>query len=233
MSVEIEVLEDPARACSAMLLGACVGGADLVVTGGSTPRAAYAHLATALRDMELDSSGATFWFSDERCVAPDDDLSNFKLVKQSLLAGLDGRPAPQVKRIRGELGPDEAAQAYESELSEAGEPRFELVLLGLGPDAHIASMFPGQESLHERSRLAVGVPEAGHEPYVPRVTLTLPVLSNAERIVFLVTGEGKAEAVAKAFGPAAQPDPSVPASLLVPLADEVTVLLDAAAAARL
>ena len=233
MSLEIEVVEDPARACSAMLLGACVGGGDLVLTGGSTPRDAYSHLASALRDMELDPSGATLWFSDERCVGPDDELSNFRLVKESLLSGLNGLPQPEVQRIQGELGPQEAAEAYERELSEAGEPRFELVLLGLGPDAHIASMFPGQASLSERSRLALGVPEAGHEPYVPRVTLTLPVLANAERIVFLVTGEAKAEAVAKAFGPAAKPDPSIPASMLVPLAEEVTVLLDPAAAARL
>lgn len=233
MSLEIEVLEDPARACSAMLLGACVGGGDLVVTGGSTPGQAYSHLASALREMELDPSGATFWFSDERCVGPDDELSNFRLLNQSLLAGLSDLPQPEVKRIEGELGPDDAAVAYERELNDAGEPRFELVLLGLGPDAHIASMFPGQASLGERSRLVLGVPEAGHEPYVPRVTLTLPALANAERVVFLVTGESKANAVAKAFGPGAKPDPAVPASLLVPLADEVTVLLDPAAAARL
>jgi 6-phosphogluconolactonase len=233
VSLEIEVLEDPARACSAMLLGACVGGGDLVVTGGSTPGQAYSHLASALREMELDPSGATFWFSDERCVGPDDELSNFGLLNQSLLAGLSDLPQPEVKRIEGELGPDDAAAAYARELNDAGEPRFELVLLGLGPDAHVASMFPGQASLGERSRLVLGVPEAGHEPYVPRVTLTLPALANAERVVFLVTGESKADAVAKAFGPGAKPDPAVPASLLVPLADEVTVLLDPAAAARL
>lgn len=233
MSLEIEVLDDPARACSAMLLGACVGGGDLVVTGGSTPGQTYSHLASALCEMELDPSGATFWFSDERCVGPDDELSNFRLLNQSLLAGLSDLPPPEVKRIEGELGPDDAAAAYERELNDAGEPRFELVLLGLGPDAHIASMFPGQASLGERSRLVLGVPEAGHQPYVPRVTLTLPALANAERVVFLVTGESKADAVAKAFGPGAKPDPAVPASLLVPLADEVTVLLDPAAAARL
>lgn len=233
MSIEIETVEDPARASSAMLVGALVGGADVVLTGGSTPRQAYLHLATALRDMELDSSEARVWFSDERCVPPDDEESNFKLVNDTLLAGLDGRPQPDVRRIRGELGPAEAAEAYERELVEAGEPRFEIVLLGMGPDTHIASLFPGQESLNERSRLVVGVPAAGHEPYVPRVSLTLPALANSDRVVFLVTGEDKAEAVARAFGPQAKPDPAVPASMLVPLADEVTLLLDPAAAARL
>lgn len=233
MSLEIETVDDPARACSAMLLGAVVGGADVILTGGSTPRAAYRHLATALRDMSLDSSDARLWFSDERCVAPDDELSNYKLVKENLLDELAGLPQPEVRRVQGELGPDPAAQAYERELAEAGEPRFEIVLLGLGPDTHIASLFPGQETLRERSRLAVGVPDAGHEPYVPRVTLTLPVLANADRVVFLVTGEDKADAVARAFGPQSEPDPSVPASMLVPMAEEITVLLDPPAASRL
>src|SRR5260370_39769218 len=113
-----------------------------------------------------------------------------------------------------------------------GEPRFEIVLLGMGPGTQIASLFPGQDSLNERSHLVVGVPEAGHEPYVPRVSLTLPALANSDRVVFLVAGEDKAEAVARAFGPQAKPDPAVPASMLVPLADEVTPLLDPAAAAR-
>jgi 6-phosphogluconolactonase len=146
---------------------------------------------------------------------------------------LEGLPQPEVHRIKGELGPGDAAEVYEQELVEAGEPRFELVLLGLGPDAHIASLFPGQDTLGERSRLVVGVPQAGHEPLVPRVSLTLPTLANSDRVVFLVTGEDKADAVARGFGPAAKPDPAVPASMLVPLADEVTVLLDPAAAARL
>ena len=130
-------------------------------------------------------------------------------------------------------GPTEAAEVYERELEEAEEPEFSLVLLGLGPDAHLASMFPDQPSLSERSRLVVGVEEAGLEPFVPRVTLTLPALANAEQVVFLVTGAGKADAVAEAFGPGSQPDPHVPASTLVPLAKELIVLLDPAAAARL
>jgi 6-phosphogluconolactonase len=233
VSLEIEILEDPAKACSAMLVGAMVGGADLVVTGGSTPREAYLHLASALRDMELDTSESRLWFSDERCVPPEDEKSNYKLIKETLLDGLEGRPQPEVRRIPGEIGPGEAAEIYEQELVEAGEPRFEIVLLGLGPDAHIASLFPGQATLSEHSRLVVGVPEAGHEPFIPRVSLTLPALANSERVVFLVTGEGKAEAVARAFGPGAKPEPAVPASMLVPLASEITVLLDPPAAARL
>jgi 6-phosphogluconolactonase len=135
--------------------------------------------------------------------------------------------------MRGELGPAAAADEYERELLAAGPPPFDLLLLGLGPDAHIASLFPDQESLSERSRFVVGVEQAGHEPFVPRVTMTLRALASARSIVFLVAGESKAEAVAAAFGPDARPDPHVPASLLPPLADNVTVLLDQASASRL
>ena len=233
MSLEIEVVDDPARSCSAMLLSAMLGGGDVVLTGGSTPKSAYEELARAVRSVGHDLRNTTLWFSDERCVAPDDELSNYRLVKQSLLDPLADMPRPAVRRMRGELGPEEAAEAYERELEEASEPEFSLVLLGIGPDGHLASMFPDQGSLSERSRLVVGVEEAGLEPFVPRVTLTLPALANAERVVFLATGAGKADAVAAAFGPGATPDPHVPSSMLVPLAKELTVVLDAAAAARL
>jgi 6-phosphogluconolactonase len=94
-------------------------------------------------------------------------------------------------------------------------------------------LFPGQPALSERERLAVGVPQPGLEPFVPRVTLTLPALASADHVVFLVSGESKADAVAAAFRTDAQPDPRVPASLLPPLAERVTVLLDDAAAGGL
>jgi 6-phosphogluconolactonase len=167
------------------------------------------------------------WFSDERCVTPEDERSNYGLVRDSLLEPL-GRSGklPTVHRMRGELGPDDAADDYERSLREAGPPRFDLVLLGIGPDGHLASMFPDQASLSERSRLVVGVHEAGLEPYVPRVTLTFPALVNARQVVFLATGASKADAVAAAFGPDAKPDPHVPSSLLPSQAREVKVLVD-------
>jgi 6-phosphogluconolactonase len=233
LSVELEVVEDPARACSALLLSAVLHGGDVVLTGGSTPASAYEELARAVRALGRDLGDSTLWFSDERCVSPSDDRSNFRLVKQTLLDPLDDLPAPAVKRMQGELGPHKGADAYERDLQDAGEPEFDLVLLGLGPDGHCASLFPDQPSLGERSRLVVGVEEAGLEPFVPRISLTLPALTNARQIVFLVTGESKADAVAAAFGPDSTPDPHVPTSMLVPLAREITVLLDAPAAARL
>jgi 6-phosphogluconolactonase len=203
-------------------------GGHVVLTGGSAPGAAYER-AAASPDAWHD---ATLWFGDERCVPPDDDLSNFKLANQTLFERL-GDVRPTIHRMRGELGPAAAADEYERELLDAGPPRFDLLLLGLGPDAHIASLFPDQESLSERSRLVVGVEQAGHEPFVPRVSMTFKALALAQSTVFLVSGESKAEAVAKAFGPDANPDPHFPASLLPSVADNVTVLLDPAAASRI
>ncbi len=233
MSVEIEILDDPARACAAMLAGVAAGGGHIVLTGGSTPRTAYGEFVEVVRTVGIDVSRCSLWFSDERCVPPEDERSNYGMVRESLLEALGDVASPMVHRMRGELGPAEGAEEYERQLREAGTPRFDLVLLGIGPDGHLASMFPDQESLNERSRRVLGVEQAGLEPYVPRVTLTFPALANARQIVFLATGESKADAVAKAFGPGAEPDPHVPSSLLPPLAKEIKVLVDRDAAGNL
>ena len=225
MSVELRVVEDPAATCAELLVDVAAAGGQIVLAGGSTPRAAYERAASA----GTPWSRATVWFGDERCVPPDDDRSNYAMAKATLLDPL-GAAGPAVKRIRGELGPSAAAAEYEEELRAAETPRLDLLLLGLGPDGHTASLFPDQEALAERSKLVVGVELPGREPLVSRVTLTLPALASARRIVFLVTGAEKANAVAAAFGPGAKPEPHVPASLLPPLTDAITVLLDAPAA---
>ena len=233
MPVEIEVVDDPGRACSAMLVGVAAGGGHIVLTGGSTPRAAYGEFVQAVRAVGLDVSGSTMWFGDERCVPPDDERSNYRMAKESMFDPLGDGGLPTIHRMKGELEPDAGAEDYEGQLRDAGSPRFDLVLLGIGPDGHCASLFPDQESLSERSRSVVGVEQAGLEPFVPRVSMTLTRLANARQIVFLVTGESKAHAVAAAFGPRAEPDPHIPSSLLAPLAKEIKVLLDPAAAAGL
>jgi 6-phosphogluconolactonase len=221
---DLRVVDDPAGELAVRLLATARAGGDIVLTGGSTPREAYERLAGE------DLGGAALWFSDERCVELGDERSNFGMVRAALLDRIAGEPRA-VHRMHGEDGPHEGAEDYERQLHEAfgGTPRFDLVVLGLGPDAHIASLFPGAPQLGERERLAVGVEEAGLEPYVPRVSLTLPALEAAREVVFLVTGEGKAGAVRRAFGPGSAPTPDVPASLL---AHPVTVLLDRAAAAE-
>jgi 6-phosphogluconolactonase len=231
MSVEVEIVEDPARACAAMMVGAAAGGGHIVLTGGSTPRVAYEEFVRAVSAVDVDVSGTHFWFGDERCVGPDDERSNFRMAREALFAPLgDG---PVVHRMTGEAGPDEGAGAYEAELREAGEPEFDLLLLGMGPDGHVASLFPGQDTLEVRDRLVVGVPQAGLEPFVPRISFTLATIGRAARVAFLISGDGKAEAVKRAFGPAAEPTREVPASLVATVAEHVTVLLDPAAAARL
>ena len=233
MTVTIEVVEDPAGAAAAMMLSAALGGGNIVLAGGSTPKAANSRFVDAVRAVGLDLRQTTFWLGDERCVGPDDDRSNFKMIKQSLLDPLADNVPAAMHRIKGELGPAQGADDYEALLRDAGPPQFDLLLLGIGPDGHTASLFPDQESLSERERLVVGVREAGLEPFVPRVTLTLPALTASKQIAVLAEGESKANAIAAAFGPDAKPQPHVPSSLLAPDAKELIVLVDRAAAAGL
>ncbi len=219
------VLDDPAAAAAQRIATVAGAGAHIALAGGSTPRAAYGLLAS----MDVAWAGCAVWFGDERCVPAHDARSNYGMVRSALLDQLPG-PAPEVHRIPGELGPQAAAAAYD-ELLRDGVERFDLVLLGLGPDAHCASLFPRDAALGEQRRLAVGVEHPGMEPLVPRVTLTLPAINAAREVVFLVSGAAKAAAVARAFG--GEPDRGAPASLIAPAAGALTVLLDAAAAAQL
>ena len=152
---------------------------------------------------------------------PDDERSNYLLVQRTLLERVE---PGEVRRIRGELGGREAAARYHDELEGV---RLGLALQGIGPDGHTASLFPDAPALDERERRAVAAP---HED-VERVTMTLPVLSAAEKVVFLVVGESKAEAARKAFGE--EPSPETPASLLRSREGETIALLDRAAAAQL
>src|SRR3712207_283139 len=150
---QITVVDDPGAAIAERLTAAAEQGGHIVLTGGSSPRGAYGIAA----ERDADWSGATVWFSDERCVPPDDDLSNFGMADAALLSRLE-RP-PRVMRMDGERGPAEGADAYEALVrAELGErPAWDLVLLGLGPDSHVASLFPGLPEVDERERLVVGV----------------------------------------------------------------------------
>jgi 6-phosphogluconolactonase len=229
---ETLVIEDPAEECARRLAAVASAGGHIALTGGSTPKRCYERTA----GMDVDWSGATLWFGDERCVPPDDELSNYRMAKEALLDRLPDASAggPAVKRIAGERGPNAAADDYERELrATLGEelPRLDMVMLGLGPDAHVASLFPGQPSLRVQDRIAVGVEQAGFEPLVPRVSLTLPAINAARSVVFLVTGEEKSDAVARAFG--GEPSEDAPGSLVRPTDGELTLLLDRAAAGGL
>ncbi len=227
--MQIRVEENPAAVVADMLVEAGERGSQIVLTGGSTPKLAYETAARA----DVDWGRSTVWFSDERCVGPEDGLSNFRMANDALLGRIMRDRRPQVMRMEGELGPDAGSAGYEALVREhlGGSPRWDLLLLGLGPDAHCASLFPGKPEVDERSRLVTGVPLAGMEPQVPRISLTLPALNGARHVVFLVTGADKAKAVARAFGDPA--DPSSPAALVRPTAGELTLILDEAAAKEL
>ena len=200
--------------------------ASIALSGGSTPRAAYQHLAARCPPW----ARVDFFFGDERIVPPDADGSNYRMAREALL---DRIPLDddQVHRIEGELSPEEAAARAEADLraSVAGEPvpQLDLILLGMGPDGHTASLFPGAPELEETERLMVPV----HRPEMPqpwRVSLTVPVLNAGRRVLVIVGGAEKAPMVPRAI----EGDPSIPAGRLDP-AGEFTWILTQDAAAQL
>jgi 6-phosphogluconolactonase len=224
--VDITIVADAAEA--ARLVGERLAeqaraGGSIVLTGGSTPRRAYELAA----EFEPDWSHVELWWGDERCVPPDDERSNYALAKKALLDRLEGAPAA-VHRIEGELGRSDGAAEYKLELTDAGT--FDLVLLGLGPDGHIASLFPNFPTLDVTGRDVVGS-DAGYEPFVDRISMTLPRLCDTHELLFLVAGEDKADAVARAL--AGAPSRATPGSLARATEGTTRAILDRAAAAQL
>jgi 6-phosphogluconolactonase len=225
-AVDITVVDgaaDAARLVAERLVELARSGGSIVLTGGSTPRHAYEIAA----ELERDWSRVELWWGDERCVPPDDQRSNYGMAKAALLDRLDGEPAA-VHRMQGELGRDEGVAEYKQELEGVGT--FDLVLLGLGPDGHVASLFPNFPTLDVTSRDVLGS-EAGHEPFVDRISLTLPRLCNTNELLFLVAGEDKADAVARAF--AGGPSHATPGSLARSAEGTTRAIVDRAAAAKL
>ena len=210
-----EALQEAARE----LAGAARAGLHVALPGGSTPAPAFARAA----ELEPDWARAEVWWGDERCVPPEDDRSNFKLVRERLLERLSA-PPQGVHRIRGELEPALAAEDYDTELEGV---TIGLAFQGIGSDGHTASLFPNDQALQERERRAVAV----ERDDVDRVSLTLPVLCAAETVLFLALGEEKADAVLKTL--AEPPSPGTPASLVRSEHGRTLALLDAPAASRL
>jgi 6-phosphogluconolactonase len=227
--IDIRVVDDPAAEVAALLVDVACAGGHVALSGGSSPKRAYELAA----ESDADLSAATLWLGDERVVPHDDERSNVRMVRGALCDRLPEERRPSLMPVDTALGHDAAAAAYESLLRETlgNHPRLDLALMGLGPDAHTASLFPGKPAVQESQRLVVGVPEAGMEPQVPRVTLTLPLFNTAREVVFLISGADKAPAVKRAFG--TPPDESAPAALVRPGAGTLTVILDGAAAAEL
>lgn len=197
-----ESLEEMSRAaadliasCSEVAQGSSRGTA-IALSGGATPARLFAILAAQPYRERIDWSTLHLFWTDERCVPPDNDASNYGLLKNKLLSKVMV-PGVNIHRIRGEAGPERAAREYETSLSlffgKGIVPVFDLIVLGVGADGHTASLFPGSPELHERTRFAVPVPR--DPPDVNRVSLTLSVLLAAEKILFLASGRAKAAIV--------------------------------------
>jgi len=213
------------------------GQARVAISGGSTPQATFKLLADPAGPFAATvpwDKLLLFWV-DERCVAPDDAESNYGVARDLLLSKVP-IPAENVFRMEGELDPEEAASRYESvlrntlKLEGAETPAFDLLVLGMGPDGHTASLFPHTQALHEMGRLVV----ANHVPQKDtwRVTLTWPVINHAAEVVFELEGAGKADLLAEVLTGPRDPE-RLPSQLIRPANGKLLFLLDDAAAAKL
>lgn len=208
------------------------GAFRVALSGGSTPRAAYAALAEEPFLSSVPWDRVHLYWGDERCVPPGHPRSNFHMAHGALISRVP-LPPGNVHRMRGELPPERGAAEYERVLAETwgeGVPRFDLVHLGLGDDAHTASLFPFAAALQERRRR---VARALHLPDgEPRVTLTVLVLRAAAQVDFLVVGAAKRAVARRVICGALDPF-RLPAQLVRPVRGDLTWLLDEAAAAEL
>jgi 6-phosphogluconolactonase len=211
------------------------GEFTIALSGGSTPAAIYELLATRFH-YSVDWKEVQFFWGDERCVGPDDALSNYAMAARTMLTRLTIRPE-QIHRMQGELEPEQAARAYEEELRRSfglgpGElPRFDLIMLGLGDNRHTLSLFPGDAAaINETERMVVAV-DVDAQPR-RRITFTPPVANNAHRVMLVASGAAKAEAVRDILeGPR---DPlKFPAQAIAPRDGDLIWLIDKPAAGLL
>lgn len=213
----------------------------VALAGGSTPKGMYALLASdAYRD-KIDWQKIHVFFGDERCVPPEDEFSNYRMAESALLLYVS-IPKRQIHRIRGEAPPNVAAAEYEGTMlrvfgqsDESPFPRFDLILLGMGPDGHTASLFPHSAALKETKRWVVANDvEKFKDTPTPwqRVTMTYPVLNAAAHILFMVAGADKADALVEVLQGAPNSD-LYPSQAVRPVNGKLTWLVDKAAAAGL
>ncbi len=238
---DVLVVESPARLAEegAQIFGRAAAEAirergrfTVALAGGATPRGLYARLAAPLARPQVEWPRTWVFFGDERCVPPTDADSNYRMAAETLLAHVPV-PAAQVFQMPGDAtNPAAAAADYEARLRAAFDPgpvSLDLVLLGMGLDGHVASLFPNSPVLDEKDRLVAAV-ETRAAVVPRRLTLTLPVLNAARRVLFLISGIEKARAVADALK---NPASALPAAKVRPTAGVVTWLLDRAAASSL
>jgi len=206
----------------------------VALSGGSTPEMLYGLLAALPFRDDVDWGKVHFFFGDERAVPPDHADSNYRMANAALFAPLSV-PAANIHRMPGEAPDlDAAARSYEAELrahltgsTADAIPRFDLVLLGMGPDGHTASLFPHKPALQEKTRLVVAS-EPGLKPFVPRLTLTFPVLDAAAHVLFLVAGADKAVTLHRVLSGPADPE-NLPSQSVAPTNGRLVWLVDHAA----
>ena len=210
------------------------GRFNLCLTGGTTPAETYRLMGSRFH-LSVDWTDVHFFWGDERCVPPNDPASNFGMANRELLSKVPLKPE-QIHRMQGELEPQSGALRYEEELKEffaleEGKfPRFDLALLGLGDNTHIASLFPGHPAIHETQRIAIAVEVDA--PQRNRVSLTAPAINASARVMFIVSGANKAQAVKNALEGPRDPD-KYPAQIVAPENGDVIWVLDTAAASLL
>ena len=209
----------------------------LALSGGTTPGILYRALASPAFADRFDWSKAIFFFSDERCVPPNDPRSNYALAGKTLFTPLN-IPSSQVYRMAGESSdPQAAASEYEQQLRLATKtapsvpPSLDLLLLGLGEDGHTASLFPGTPILRDYRRAIAATQSPKDPPH--RLTMTLAAINRASVVLFLVAGAGKAEVVRAILDPKTEAERQFPASLVMPEEGRLIWFLDQAAAAKL
>lgn len=213
------------------------GVARIAISGGSTPKAAFATLAEQGEEFRerMPWDKLDLWWADERCVPPDNAESNYRMTREALLDHVPLKPE-QIHRMEGELEPDDAAARYQAELrksfaiDEPETPRFDLVQLGMGPDGHTASLFPHSDALRITDRLVTANYVEKLDMW--RVTLTRPVINHARQVFFLIAGADKAMIVNQVFEGPLDPE-RLPSQLIAPANGILTLLLDQAAAALL
>ena len=202
------------------------GAFHVALAGGSTPKGLYALLATPEFAPRLDWPRIHLYFGDERAVPPQHEQSNYRMVRENLLDHLATPPAA-VHRIAGELEPQQAAATYAAELARSlPQHGFDLVLLGMGPDGHIASLFPGSDALTKRKPAAVAAYVAKLESW--RISLTLPTINRADHVLVLVSGTRKSDVVRHVLRNISHAMP-LPVQLLRPRGTLEWLLDDAAA----
>lgn len=193
------------------------GKAFLLLAGGSTPRAVHQEL---VRQPDIPWAQVEIFFGDERMVPPGDPRSNQGMAQETLLDRV-AVPTVRVHTVNTGLPTEEAARDYERGMQEvfgagSGLPEFDVIMLGVGPDGHVASLFPGRPSLHQEKRWVVAEEEPGLPPHVPRVTVTMGVINSARSVLIMAVRKGKERVLDRLFSPELLPCPHLPASLVAP-----------------